>query len=408
MSAFTLPSRTAAHVAGPGIRGALVRMHRLFGLSVAAFLVLAGVTGSFLVFQREIDAWLNPDLWSVSAPGPARSPATIAARVAAHDPRVQARWMPMEAEPATAYDVWVDWKLDARTGRPAERLYDQMFVDPVSGAVNGVRRYGVCCLERAHLVPFVHAVHSSLFMPGRTGAILLGIVAIVWLIDSMIGFALTLPRGWTAGGWARSWAKSWRIKRHASPTRRVYDLHRAGGLWTWALLALIAGTSIALTLEHEVFAPAVSAFSPIEPEPWEKRPMAPPDRPIAATISFDQAFDRAADAADRSGISAAPAGIYYAPETGLYGAMFGREEEAGLGSSWVYVDGINGRVVETVPAQSGSAGDVFMRLQLPVHAGRVGGLPTRLLAFALGLATAMLAITGVLIWLRKRRARHGA
>ena len=101
-------------------------------------------------------------------------------------------------------------------------------------------------------------VSGILDNPWSIGTILLGIVAIVWLIDSMIGFVLTLPRGWTAGGWARSWAKSWRIKRHASATRRVYDLHRSGGLWTWTLLALIAGTSVALTLEHEVVEPAVS------------------------------------------------------------------------------------------------------------------------------------------------------
>lgn len=404
MSAIFLPSRDGIRTAGPGARGVLVRLHRLFGLSIAAFLILAGATGSVLVFQREIDGWLNPQLWRVSAPGPSLSPSAIAARVAAHDPRVQARWMLLEARPTAAYDVWVNWRVDPVSGKPATRLYDQMFVDPVSGAVNGTRRYGVCCLQPAHLIPFVHAVHSSLFMPGRIGAVLLGIVAIVWLIDSLIGFVLTLPRGWTLRGWSRSW----RIKRHASATRRTFDLHRAGGLWTWGLLIVTAGTSVALTLEHEVVEPAVAAFSPIAPEPWETRPMAPPERPIAAALSFDAALSTALPAARGAGIGQAPSGIYYAPETGLYAVMFGREEEAGLGSSWVYVDGVGGVMTAAVPAGAGSAGDVFMRVQLPIHAGRIGGLATRWLAFVLGLATAMLAVTGVMIWLRKRRARHVA
>lgn len=403
MATILLPSRAAAKAAGPGVRGLFVRLHRIFGLSLAAFLLVASLTGSFLVFQREIDAWLNPALWRVSAPGPSLSPEEIAARIEAFDPRVQARWTPLEARPGSAYDVWVDWKIDPRTGQPAERLYDQVFVDPVSGAINGTRRYGVCCLERQHLVPFVYYVHSSLFLPGRMGAIILGIVAIVWTLDSFIGFYLTLPRG--GGGLLRGWGRSWRIKRRTSSERRTLDLHRAGGLWAWLLLIILSVSSIALTLEHEVFEPAVAAFSPLAPEAWEERPMAPPDQPIARRLSFDQALASAGAAAARAGIGQEPSGIYYAAETGLYGAMFGREEEAGVAPSWVFVDGVSGEIVRATPAWEGSAGDVFMRLQLSLHAGRVLGLPTRILALLLGLATMVLTITGVAIWLRKRRSR---
>ena len=384
-----------------------VRLHRLFGLSLAAFLLVASLTGSFLVFQREIDAWLNPDLWRVSAPGPSLSPSEIAARVEAYDPRVQARWMPLEARPAAAYDVWVDWKPDRRTGAPAPRRYDQMFVDPVSGAINGTRVYGACCVERRHLVPFVYYVHSSLFMPGRIGAILLGIVALVWTLDSFIGFYLTLPRG---GRFWRGWRRAWRIKRRTSGERRTFDLHRAGGLWAWMLLIIMGVSSVALTLEHEVVEPLVENLSPITPEPWEGRPFAPPGASIEPSLSYNQALALASAAATKAGFSDAPSGIYYAPESGLFGAMFGREEEAGVAPSWVYLDGLNGRVVSATHATDGTRGDVFMRLQLSLHAGRVLGFPTRVLALLVGVATFVLTITGVTIWWRRRckmRPPHG-
>ncbi len=390
----------AALAAGTGLRGLLVRLHRWLGLSLAAFLILAGLTGSFLVFQREIDGALNPALWRVTAPGPSLSPAEIAARVEARDPRVTARWTPLEARPTSAYDVWVDWKLDPSTGQPFAREYDQMFVDPVSGAINGTRSYGACCVEREHLVPFVHKLHSSLWLSGRAGAILLGAVALLWLVDSVIGLALTLPRG----GGLRGWGKSWRVKRSASSTRRTFDLHRAGGLWAWGLLALMAVTSLSLTLEEELVKPAVERFSPIAPEPYERRPMAPPDRPIAPRLGFDAALAAEEGAARAAGVGRPASGIYYARETGLYAAMFGREEEAGIAPSWVFVDGASG-AAEAVPAASGSAGDVFMRLQLPLHAGRAGGMAGRVLVFLLGFAVAALAVTGVLIWRRKRLAR---
>lgn len=393
---------TSERPAARGLRGMFVRLHRYVGLAIAAFLVLVSVTGSILVFQQEIDAWLNPDLWALERSGASLSPQQIAYRVEAADPRVIARWIPLETRPQVAADVWVEWKPDPQSGAPALRRYDQMFVDPVTGKVNGTRRYGACCLEREHFIPFIYYVHSSLFMPGRAGAILLGIVGILWTLDSFVGLYLTFPQG---GGFWRGWRRSWRIKLGGSLVRRIFDLHRAPGLWLWPLLILMGISSVALALEHEIVEPVVERFSTVSPEPWEGRPPPSPATAMAPRVSFDQALEIASAAARAAGIEEPNSGLFLGPEIGMYGVRFGREEEAGIGQGWIYVDSMSGEVVKAIPATSGTAGDVFMRMQLPIHAGRLLGLPTRILAVLVGLGTAMLAITGVLIWLRKRRAR---
>ena len=46
-----------------------------------------------------------------------------------------------------------------------------------------------------------------------------------------------------------------------------------------------------------------------------------------------------------------------------------------------------------------------MQAQFPLHSGRILGLPGRILVSLLGLAVAMLSLTGVVIWMRKRRSR---
>ena len=48
---------------------------------------------------------------------------------------------------------------------------------------------------------------------------------------------------------------------------------------------------------------------------------------------------------------------------------------------------------------------MFAQLQLPLHGGRILGLPGRILMSLMGLAVAGLSITGIVIWWRKRRAR---
>jgi len=71
---------------------------------------------------------------------------------------------------------------------------DELFVDPVDGKLLGSRVWGACCFERKHLIPFIYVLHFSLKLPGEYGLWVMGSVAIAWLLESLIGFYLTLPK----------------------------------------------------------------------------------------------------------------------------------------------------------------------------------------------------------------------
>jgi len=53
----------------------------------------------------------------------------------------------------------------------------------------------------------------------------------------------------------------------------------------------------------------------------------------------------------------------------------------------------------------GTAADIFVQMQFPLHSGRILGLPGRILISVMGVVVAMLSVTGVYVWLKKRRAR---
>lgn len=325
--------------------------------------------------------------------------------VEAADSRVRARWIPAPAPPDRAADIWVDWKADPATGVSPTPAYNQVFVDPTSGAINGHRIYGTCCLQRQNLIPFLHQLHSTLYVLGTTGPIILGIVAIAWMIDSIFGFYLTLPKGAKGRAFWLKWKTAWTIKKGAKTDRRTLDLHRAPGLWIWALLFITAISSLAVTLKHEVFEPAVNVFSSVTEPAYEARPMRAPKDVVIATLTFDDAVARATTAARAADIRADFWGAYDAAEMGVYGVAFGDEANPGIGPSWIYLDSTDGRILDVIPSTGGTAGDVFTRMQLPLHTGNIGGLATRILMCAAGLTVVILSITGVLIWARKRRAR---
>ena len=59
------------------MRQAFVLVHRYLGLTMALFLIVAGLTGSVMAFEDEIDAWLNPELFRAASPGPALTPSQL-------------------------------------------------------------------------------------------------------------------------------------------------------------------------------------------------------------------------------------------------------------------------------------------------------------------------------------------
>lgn len=394
-------------------RGLWVLLHRWVGLAMAGFLVLAGLTGSLIAFQAELDAWLNPDLFQARTAGEALSLDDLAHAVEAADPRVAASFIVPPAEPGRTALVTVSARADAGAGAPAPVGYNQVFVDPVSGAILGTREYGAWRFDSAHLMPFIVLLHYSLHLPGKWGDWLLGIVAIAWLLDSFVGFWLTLPaqRGTVRAGpsWWRRWKPAWWVKGGAGALRLNLDLHRAGGLWLWGLLLVLALTSIAMNLRREVFQPMVQLFVPVSPDPFRSLP----ERPLAdgaARLRWHDAVQAARAHLPVPSRTWPLHGVYHAKELDAFAVTFvepGNRNTVGrLGEERVFVHAGTGALLLRHGYGDGTAGDKYLAWQYPLHSGQIAGLPGRILVCAAGLAVAGLSITGVVIWASKRRARR--
>src|SRR5690348_3845135 len=61
------PTPTASLDKPGTLRRVLLQVHLWLGLTAAIFLALLGLTGSIMAFEGDIDRWLNPGLWYVSA-----------------------------------------------------------------------------------------------------------------------------------------------------------------------------------------------------------------------------------------------------------------------------------------------------------------------------------------------------
>ena len=384
------------------MRATLVLLHRWAGLFMAVFLFISGLTGAVISWDHELDEWLNPGLFDAmpaSRDDAIRTPLALANQLEASDPRLQITYMPLALEPGHALSLFVHEKPGSD-----ELDFNQMAVNPVSGDVQQQRMWGAVSLTRENLLPFLYKLHYSMHIPDgfglELGVLFMGIVAIVWVLDSLIALWISFP---SIAAWRKSFAFRWR----AGGYRLTFDLHRSGGVWVWLLLLILAVTSVSMNLEHQLVRPLVNAISPLTPSPFSSRALA---EHVLPGKTREDILERAQSEAVKYGITDEAGGIFYSPEFDVYGVGFfaaGKDHgEAGLGNPWLYFDGHSGEPVGAdVPGQ-GSAGDLFMQLQFPLHSGRIIGLPGRIMVSLMGLLVAMLSLTGIIIWAKKRRARQ--
>ncbi len=416
------------------MRAIFVLLHRWVGLLMAGFLFVSGVTGAIVSWDHELDDLLNPHLLAARASGPALDPVALAAQVEARHPQVEVTGLPLVAETGKSFAFWVEPKLDPATGELFDPGFNQVFVDPASGQELGRREWGaVWPVTSENLVSFLYKLHYSLHLPpmfgsDRWGVWLLGVIALIWTVDCFTGFLLTLPArrraaaaaGGTTGtpsragkpGFWQRWKPAWKVRWNSSAYKLNFDLHRAGSLWTWALLFIVAFTAMSLNLYREVFFPAMSLVSEVTPSPYDKRQPVAYNRPIAAQTDLREAVGIAGAEARRRGWTAPVGHVSYARHYGIYAVSFYGPEDGhgagGVGHPTLYLDGASGQILGEREPWKGSAADIFVQAQFPLHSGRILGLPGRILISLMGLLVAMLSVTGVYVWWKKRAARRRA
>jgi uncharacterized iron-regulated membrane protein len=378
------------------VRKVFVWLHRYVGLAMAGFLAVAGLTGSVIAFSQEIDAWLNPGLYRIGSAGTPLPLAELAKRVEQSDPGIRVH----RIEPGLGLRQSALLTVVPRHNNGAQLSYDQVFADPVTGAVLGKRLWGAVRLDRPHLVPFLYKLHYDLQIADPWGMWLMGAIACLWTVDCFIGFYLSLPRGRRL---LARWQRAWRIKPGAELFRTSFDLHRAGGLWLWLVLLMLAVSSVSLNLRTEIFTPIVSAFSPLTPSIFDLRVPDEVDR--APGLSFDDIAARANEEAQRLGWAMDLASINYVTAYDIYAVRFDAETFWTGGFRFLYLDGGDGRLLDRYVLGDGTAGDVFTVAQFALHSGRIAGLGGRIAICIAGIAVTALSVTGVIIWWLKRSRR---
>ncbi|WP_176461328.1 PepSY-associated TM helix domain-containing protein [Bordetella genomosp. 1] len=389
------------------LRAAALRLHRWTGLVLAGFLVVVAVTGIPLAWYDTLDAASAPALHRSAAPAPGAVPLdalVLRERVARHSPGAAMSATPLSAQPGrtVAFPIWLREDGDA--------VLHEVFIDPYTGAVRGQRRWGDPAEGLRNLMPFLHRLHTALWLEG-VGELLLGVVALLWTLDGFVGAWLTLPprpaRRASAAPLAARWGPAWCVRWRGGAHKRNFDLHRAGGLWLWGALTLMAWSSVALNLPA-VYDPLMRAGLAYQDDPRRgaAREQGAPMTPEAAR---DTGRRLMADLAAREGFAVEREHwLALDPRRNLYrySVRSSRDLRERSGATSVVFGAVAGRIVGSHLPTGRAAGDTVKHWLTSLHMAAMWGLPLRLAVALVGAVTLVLSVTGVWLWWARRGARR--
>lgn len=395
------------------LHGFLLVLHRVTGLTIAAFLIIVGLTGSILAFQWRIDRLLNPELHVTNPPN--RAPldlAALAERAEAAYPHLRAAYFSIEEDRVM---MMVGAKTNPATGKPYDLGFEELILDPWTGDVLGQgemeNQWTGPGSWRRKVLPFAYSLHTSLATNTSTGWTIVGIVALLWTIDCFVAFYLTLPRG-TGPFWLR-WRQAWKVKWQASSTRVHFDLHRAGGLWLWPLLFVFGWSSVMLGLS-QVYEPVMKTlfgYVTVEESVAKNSLPKPLENP---RLTWRQAQEAGARAMSEQAVLhhftvERPYGMAYISFYGAYTYCV-RSSIDFRGHGWdtsVLIDGNTGQLRSVDLPRRQHLGNSLSTLLWGIHYGDLRDfLPYRILIGLFGIFLATLSYTGVHIWWKKRVARQ--
>jgi uncharacterized iron-regulated membrane protein len=392
-----------------GMRPLAILIHRYVGLAMAVFLLVAGLTGSLLVFYTELDRLASGSLQLVDPPhpdAPLLEPFELAERIQAALPGAGDSVF-FDLKPRAAVSVWLEVE-------PEE--WREAFVDPYTGRVLGQRNWGDLSEGWINLMPFLFQLHYALAL-GDVGVLLFGIVALLWTVDCFVGVYLTFPLPERRASvrpsvWLRRWAPAWLV-RSSRLFSFVFTFHRASGLWAWILLLVFAWSAVGMNLS-DVYRPVMNAtFGMTEPVHDTLPELGRPHPKAQFSLREAHGIGRklmAKEAGARGFRILGEDHLYHAAEHDafVYGVLSSLDISKKYPRTEVYFSAKDGHLLGFDAATGLAAGNTITNWLYGLHFAAVWGLWYQIVVVLMGLLVAVLSVTGVWVWWVKRQKRARA
>lgn len=346
-------------------------IHQWLGLYTGLILLILSITGAAIVFADELDSSINGTVMKVT-PGDNRVPLdVIVADLKNRYPEAQIKKMQLQFE-FPSHAVYAEMEKDANNKK-------QVFYNQYTGALLG---------ERNKEKSFVHilvALHTRL-LAGKPGKLIVGLMGIGLFITTLTGIYFYRKSLFSVFRIGIRWDKN--VKTISSDTHKLLGVSAL-------LFNLLFGFTGFYMHRHEFFGKK------------EKDGMmaALPSKKFQVqdiTISLDELVGSHQHLA-----GFVPAVIDFPKPKQAYYKLKGNTAESsrltgGKHDTEILLAYADLSPLQIITPQNTSTAKKFNTLMSELHYGRFGGLAIKILYTLMGLVTALLSITGFIIWYKKK------
>ncbi|WP_400191309.1 PepSY-associated TM helix domain-containing protein [Hymenobacter sp. B81] len=350
----------------------LFTLHSWLGLVCGGFILVFFGTGALMVFREELNEVLHPELFRVEAKGTRLSYHELYRRARAAEPAAQFysfRRVPQAPHEALEIRIY--------EGQEPGRL----FINPYSGAVLG-KSFG-------SFTDQLIILHST-FLLKELGKLLAGIFALALLGSVLTG--LVVYRKHLLDALRFRNAIRWKNWRTASS-----GLHRVLGSWALLFNVVLAGSGLWITYDAFKLQKLLSA---------DKEQQVDSLPPVAADLNALIAEAQRLE----PGLELVRLNFPRKPDAPV--TVLGRAPGSGWlwGSTSTKIEFANAagpaRVKKAFREQDLGPVERLDFALRTLHYGQYGGLPIKIVYSLLALSSAVITITGYLLWWRRRRPAH--
>jgi uncharacterized iron-regulated membrane protein len=221
------------------LRKALFQMHLWTGIGLGLYVLLMSVTGSAVVFRRELTRSLAREPRVAAGPGARMSEGELKQIARRAYPDYEVTRVSLRKNPDQAAEIWLDFR-----GKKLQRLFN-----PYTGADLGDSlRLGF------RFVLWLVDLHDNL-LAAQTGRLINAVGGILTVLLALTGAVIWWPG---IDSWRRALSFRWK----ANPKGFNWTLHSALGFWTFAFFFMWALSGIYLSIPS-AFNSAVDFLEPL-------------------------------------------------------------------------------------------------------------------------------------------------
>lgn len=345
-------------------------------------LVLIGLTGSAIVFYRYLEEQIYADslLIAPQTIRPLSIDQALQRAVDAYPDGTVMGIMPPRHEAAT-YLAYRYYPKDKENYG-----FSYLSIHPYTGNILGEREFGKT------IMTFLYSLHYTLTL-GTPGATIVGFIGIFFLFSLFSGLYLWWPK-------AGKWKQALWFKKNAGAHRRNFDIHRVFGFYPMIILVTLAFSGIYMIFPEQIKW-GIRQFADTGMEEFHFTAPLPAN---SVTLSYAKVIDIARtvypDAVitdfDRPHDASHPFTVSFKDP---------HQPMTSYGYNTVSIHPVSGDIIQIQRWEDTSAAAAFLAWQFPLHNGEAFGLAGKWMIFITGFIPLILYTTGLLMWLKRRKAR---